>query len=250
MNADCLLYLALECNGRYYDIKRMLTKQQRFDFQKLKATTEFLQNQGVSHVAVGSKRYPEDLKELSQPPFVLFCKGNDKLLDHPYKIFLTGDQLDVSVIDKLKQHTDVLAANTVLVSRSSTLEEQVIVKMFKDQGGKVIFVSSSGIFKPNCQFLSEHGFDPSKDLMISEHFWNKNSSSHTFSTLRICAALSRILVILSAKNVLNLLRIIDRFLETNKDVFCLIGKKDSTYSGLNFLRKIGVKAITTIQAQN
>lgn len=248
MNTDFLLHLALESNGRYYDIKKMLSKPPRLNLRNNEETIKFLHNKGISYTTFYSREYPKELKELSQPPYVLFYKGNVELLTHPYKIFLTCDQLDASVIEKLTKYSDVLANNTVLVSRLSTLEDQIVVKLFKSKGGKVIFVSSSGIQESSDKFLFDCEFNSGKDLMVSEHLWENNSSKNSaLATLRICAGLAHTLLVLSAKNVQKLLQIIDRFLENNKDVFCLMGKKDTTYSGLDYLRSIGVTAVTSIQ---
>ncbi len=64
-----------------------------------------------------SKNYPEQLKELSEPPLVLYCKGNVELLNNRKRLAIVGSRRTLPNILKLTQeYAERLSERFVIVS--------------------------------------------------------------------------------------------------------------------------------------
>ena len=48
--------------------------------EEIKSFTKFIKNNNIGYITINSKEYPESLKHVEEPPYVIFYKGNLELL--------------------------------------------------------------------------------------------------------------------------------------------------------------------------
>ena len=96
-------------------IQKLITFKKDFSFD---AYSQRLKKAGVSFVAICDKKYPKLLKELDDPPIVLFTKGNFQSVDFERTIGVVGTRKITnygSVVTKLFS-TDLALAGFTIVS--------------------------------------------------------------------------------------------------------------------------------------
>lgn len=74
---DVLLYFALKYKGRFDRIYDSLKRKVQVDWDEFESLTEDLL---FRYTTVLSEDYPDHLKAIHNPPFVLFYLGDEKLL--------------------------------------------------------------------------------------------------------------------------------------------------------------------------
>lgn len=243
-----LVHIAHLTNGRYYEIKRLMSNEDRVEQEVIQTSLEELRKNNVEYITILDEDYPEELKNSYQPPYVLFYRGNIELLKSPHKLYLTGDYTDNITTDHLISQMDVLANNTTLVSRSWLPFERLAVKSYHSRNKGVIFISSSGLMRPSCGFHRGITFDPTRDLIISEYFQSvPDLKSANQASSRICAALSESLIIFSVHLVYGMKFLIDKFLDNNKDVYYFSGPSNHLEHGASAIVDMGVRTIGRIE---
>ena len=114
---DTLAYLAVIYNGDWSKIYNEIIKHLDYDYDTV---MEVVNGISTKFITILDEEYPNELKQVSHPPFVLFYKG------------------DISLIKDVKQN---LAVNG---NRTPTLEAQYVAKyLLKDNIGKNIVVGAS-----------------------------------------------------------------------------------------------------------
>ncbi len=83
MNArDVLIYLAVKLHGEWDEIYKFLDTKQQIDFKEVENVNKSLKCNAVTFL---DKTYPEQLKQIYKPPYVLFYEGDLSLLEESYK---------------------------------------------------------------------------------------------------------------------------------------------------------------------
>ena len=106
---------------------------------------EGLNRRGIKAITGASKNYPESLKKLPHPPFVLYSKGDEGLLDG--KIFaIVGSRKSLPLSIKIAEnYTDTLiSANYTLITGIAEGVDGTVLKTALKSGGKVISVVAGG----------------------------------------------------------------------------------------------------------
>lgn len=105
--------------------------------------------------------------------------------------------------------------------------ENRVIRTYQSSRTPVIFVSVAGISRFEWSLRAGIHFDPERDLVISESAYPVEFSElkmRNKATARLCAAISKALIIFSIETRSGLRYLIDRFLEVNKEVFCFSGR--------------------------
>jgi len=74
---EIIVYFAVKYKGDWESIYQAISKKERVDMDEVKKTVASLKTKWVTII---SKDYPNSLKQIPKPPFVLFYKGNFDLL--------------------------------------------------------------------------------------------------------------------------------------------------------------------------
>lgn len=120
------------------------------DFKKkfhIEEYEEKMQKAKVGYVIVTDATYPELLKQIKNPPFVLFYKGNKKVLEQEFAIGIVGTR---KITSYGRQVTEIITrelvdAGCIIVSGLAMGVDAVAHQTTIDNGGKTIAVLGCGV---------------------------------------------------------------------------------------------------------
>ena len=181
--------------------------------------------------------YPEKLKQISAPPFVLYYYGDLSLCNQASIAMIGKRQASHYGLIKAREISQFLAKNQkVIVSGLARGIDGASHQASIDQGGKTIAVLGCGIdycypienlelyqtIKHNHLLVSEYPCDlpPQKD-----YFKRRN---------RIIAGLSDKVVVVEANKKSGTMITVGYALEQGKDIYCLPGRNEESL-GCNYL---------------
>lgn len=192
--------------------------------------------------------YPQLLKEIYQPPWVLYGKGNIELLKRPKKLAVVGSRKASDYGEKsLKQLIPPLIhEKIVIVSGLATGIDTLAHQLTMENGGDTIAVIAGGLFhiypvenKPLALKMMEH------HLILSEYPPNTRPLRWHFPVRnRIISGLCQGTFIVEAKKKSGSLITANFALQEGREVFALPGNIFSPLSvGTNELIQQGAKAV-------
>ncbi|WP_432354956.1 DNA-processing protein DprA [Sporosarcina sp. A2] len=209
---------------------------------------ELLLEKGINPIPYTHPDYPESLKQLIDPPAILYTKGDRTLLKKPSKVAIIGSRKAGSysitamktIIPPLVQHGSVIVSG--LAKGADTMAHQATI----EYGGQTIAVLGHGFFhlypKENAQLahtiLKEH-------LLVSEFPPYHPPAKWTFPMRnRIISGLSNSIVITESALKSGTMSTIEHALDHGKEVFAVPGPIDSALSlGPNKLLDEGARPI-------
>lgn len=226
-------------HGEYHAIKKALKNR------------EFVEKKFCDHaITILDDLYPKELKELDQPPYVLFYKGNIQLLKHRNRIAIIGSRNPseygiestrrlVNEIDK-----DIIIVSGLAKGIDGLAHQQALHK------NKCIGVLGCGIDRvypyENTKLFQELG---KHHLLLSEYPSTTPGLKHHFvARNRIIAALSNHIFVMSATQKSGTLITVDFALALNKEISVLpYNIDDDSGVGCNNLITSGAQMLTNVQ---
>lgn len=211
-------------------------------------TVNICKESGIEIIPFNSSLFPEQLKEISSPPVLLYVKGDTSLLKEEVPICIVGPR-KVSVYGKKAAFS--LAARLSLcgftiVSGGALGCDTAAHKGALSVSGKTICFLGSG---HNANYLNAN--KPLRDeiakegLLISEFEPEYSASKFTFPIRnRLLAALTLGTVVIEAGVKSGALITANAAAEFGKDVFVIPGNpNDESYKGSNALLRDGAKPL-------
>lgn len=242
---EIILYFSLKYQGDFNKIYKALETKEKVDetlkeelFKKLKS----------NYTTIVSKGYPERLKHISCPPFVLYYYG-DLDLSCNECIGVIGKRVPSeygeSVTDKMVNklvHNDY-----TIVSGMALGVDTIAHRSALKSNGKTIAVLGGGIdycypkrnqaiyqlMKNNHLVVSEY---PNDTVPTAKNFPIRN---------RIIAGLSDSLLVTEAEIKSGTMITVGYAIEQGKDIFCIPGRIDDA-KGCNYLIQQGAKLVINI----
>ena len=242
-----LIYFAIKYKGYFHDIYNAIKKKEFIQMEELEKIGEDLSTGKIKAITIIDEDYPEPLKQINQPPFVLFYEGNKELLKEKL-IMLTGDFSNENINKFINESAFELSKNYTLVSNfSKGLDEKIIDNLIKNNQN-LILISSNGLTNPYFgKNINELKFNKDKYLIISEYPENVNlNHKRLIQRNRISIGLSEALIIASSYKESKISNLVSCALEQGKDIFCFPGLQ-SENDGNNLLIRDGAKMITSIK---
>lgn len=208
------------------------------------------QSHHISIVSWDETIYPKHLKNISNPPYVLYYRGDLDLTNSPC-LGIVGSRA-ATLYGKTTAHKlakELAAAGMVIVSGMARGIDSEAHRGALE-GGKTIAVLGSGldvIYPPENHGLYRDIL--ASGVIISELPLHTKPEPHNFPLRnRIISGLSRGILVIEAKEKSGALITADFALEQGRDVFALPGPVNSKTSfGPNNLIKQGAKLITGIE---
>lgn len=225
--------------------KRMIMKKKNFEpkFELLKKRYEF------EMINIYDANYPERLKYITNPPYILFCRGNIDLLNKK-SIAIVGSRkataygkycankfafelanFDISIISGMARGIDGIAHRASL-----------------DNGGTSIGVIASGlnIEYPTSNKKLYERMNSGRGLIITEFFFSVEPLKYNFPLRnRIISGISDGILVIEAAKKSGTMITAGYAGEQGKTVFAVPGNIDSLFStGTNALIKDGAKITT------
>lgn len=209
-----------------------------------------LKNREIILLTKFDNEYPERLRQLTDAPFFLFCRGDISLLNSK-SLSVVGTRKPTNygrmVTDRLVR--DVASNGITIVSGLAYGIDSIAHRKCLDVGGKTIAVLGSGL---NYIYPSEHVSlaeeITKKGLLISEYPPNKRATKYTFPQRnRIIAGLGDGVLITEAGLKSGTIRTKEFALDYGRKIYAVPGNIDSEYSSLtNDIVKTGQADLVTM----
>ena len=243
---DILVYLSFIHKGNWEKIYSDITNKEKIDKEKV---SKVIKEINSNYITILNPNYPECLKYIFKPPFVLYYKGNiDLLLNKNYtRIAVIGSRNNSKYGEFCtKKICEDLTANDsiVIVSGLAKGIDSIAHKTSLINNGKTIAIIGNGLNivypKENLHLYDEIG---EKGLILSEYPLDVLPDSSNFPNRnRIIAGISQGVVVTEAKIKSGTMNTVSHALENGKQIFCVPDKFNNN-SGCNKLIKEGAKLI-------
>lgn len=244
---DILLYFALKYDGDFNSIYKALESKEVVDdqlYERLKSKFK------CKYTTLVSKDYPNKLKEIDCPPFVLFYYGDLSLLED--KIVAVVGKRKSSEYGKriTKNITSELVKNDyTIISGISTGTDANAHQTVINENGRTIAISGCGIdliYPKNNQDL--YDLIKNDHLLISEYPYDiKPEKKRFIKSNRLISGLSNGVIVTECDKE-SASMIVTRFaIEQSKDVYCVPSNIDSEYQGCNQLIKHGADIFISVK---
>lgn len=243
-----IIYFAIKYKGYFHDIYQAIKQKEEINFEDLLSIKKMLETNEIKAITIVDDDYPESLKLINNPPFVLFYKGNKELLKNEI-LLVTGDFSNENIEKFTSESLIEINKNHTLISNNNKgFDEQIINHCLKEKC-KIIFVSPNGLNNPyfGKQIQDEVDFDFQNHLIISE-FPNDVNLNHRrlIQRNRVTIGLSKALIIASSYKKSKINSLVSLALEQGKDIFCFPGIQNEE-DGNNLLIQDGATMITSIK---
>ncbi|MGL4343220.1 MAG: DNA-processing protein DprA [Metamycoplasmataceae bacterium] len=236
---NIIIYFAIKYKGDFNLIYKALKNKEIVPIEEIKN----IHDQNHNAITIIDSDYPEELKFINKPPFVLFYKGNKTIL-RKNKMALTGEYNNSKINKFLDQNLDEIWKNNILVTNFYKGLDEKIVEKYDKNNKEIIFISANGINNP---YFAQKIQNIRNKLIISEYPDNVNiNKKRLIERNRLVSGLSRALIIFSSKKESGIMNLVSSFLENGKDIFCFPGNDDSD-DGNSFLISEGATLITEIK---
>lgn len=218
---ELVLYFSLKYNGEFEKIYQALKEKEKVDpvlknelFKKLKC----------NYVTIFSSNYPEALKQIKSPPFVLYYYGNLDLVERKNVALVGATKCSMSCEKEIAQLVGELVENKycIVSGISSGVSFYATNETLKYQGN-LIAVLDSGIEKdfPTI-YTSLQSEMKENQLVISEYPFDLESShKRQCMSNRIVSGLSRSLILGECSTESTALSAVYCSLEAKKNVYCM-----------------------------
>ncbi len=218
---NILLYFTYKYFGDWDKIYASISNKVEPDIEDYK---RIIKANDSDFITIMDKEYPESLKHVDKPPFVLFYKGNIKLLSKDNIVWPFGSNENLDSEKYIKKLSE--QKNLTSITGCSHYFEKFFLRNsdFKN----TILVKDSGI-KTNICFdeKSENKFLDNNNLILSEY---PDFVIPTLNTWResnkIKRGLSRGLFLINSEKDKNLFLLIADYIIDGKEIFCRIENND------------------------
>ena len=239
-----LVYLSVIYKGDWDKIYEAILNKQPIDKKDLE---KILNTVTDNYITLLNSNYPDSLKQIFKPPFVLFYKGNLSLLNERVKIAVIGSRNNSEYGKEVTETIckDLITkGNVTIVSGLAKGADSIAHKTCINENGKTIAVLANGLNitypkENNCLYkqIAEKGLIlteyPSDIMPDPKNFLSRN---------RIIAGISNGVIVTEAKTKSGTMNTVSHALEAGKQIFC-VPDKLNTNSGCNKLIKEGAKLI-------
>ncbi|MCF0117799.1 MAG: DNA-protecting protein DprA [Bacilli bacterium] len=240
---DCLLYMSIKYNGDWDKIFHAMQEKEKVDFDQFEKYKADLK---CKYITILDEDYPDILKQINKPPFVLFYYGDINLLK-TRKICVVGSRKYSDYGKRQCEYfIDKIASEATVVSGLASGIDSIAHQACINAGGKTIAVLGSGI--DNCYPVSNkilYEVIKNHHLVLSEYPSLVEPDKRNFPARnRIVAGISDLTFVIEGKEKSGTLITVAYSLEQGKDVCCLPRNVDE-YSVCNKLIKDGAYLVET-----
>lgn len=206
--------------------KNFLTKIKNNNKEEEEKLEEYLFKNNIKYVTYSSSLYPEGLKNIANPPYVIFYKGDITLLNYNM-VAIVGSRKNTNYGEQVTKFivSELYNISYGVVSGVAAGIDSIAHREILFRGGKTIGVLGCGIdvvyprFNKNLyDRISEHG------LLISEFLPGTKPLPYNFPRRnRIISALSNGVIVIEASSRSGSLITVDYALNQSKDVMVVPG---------------------------
>lgn len=230
-----LLGLSVAKKGKWDDVYDAIKNRELYKEEELE---NFCSSVKSNYITMLDANYPNWLKRIYHPPFVLYYYGDISLLENEDKnLSVVGSRCFSEYGRKATEYLiKGICARYIVVSGMARGIDSIVHQTAIDNGGKTIAVLGSGI--DYCYPLrNKEMYDTLKEkhLVISEYPNDVEPDPTSFPQRnRIIVAMGKALLVTEAKERSGTLISVGYALEQNKDIMCVPYRIDED-SGCNHL---------------
>ncbi|MGL5257402.1 MAG: DNA-processing protein DprA [Proteocatella sp.] len=221
-------------------------------FVNVDSEFEYMSRFGLEVVTIYGDNYPDKLKAIFDPPYILYFMGDIELLNS-FCISVVGSRKPTSYgIFAAKKFSGELAQNGITVVSGLAIGIDTFShKAAIESGGKTIGIlgtSFDNIYpRSNQSFVKD--MISKGNLVLSEYpLLRRTMPYHFVQRNRLISAVGEGLVVIEAGEKSGTLTTVDFALEQGRNVFSVPGNINSRNSfGTNYLIKTGAKLIANIE---
>ncbi|OGX24347.1 MAG: DNA protecting protein DprA [Omnitrophica WOR_2 bacterium RIFCSPHIGHO2_02_FULL_45_21] len=222
-----------------------------FRFENLKKELDLVKKLKVRIITLEDKEYPQNLKNIYDPPICLYLKGKLKEED-VLSLAIVGSRrasfYGASCAEKFAYELAGLGV-TIISGLARGIDTQAHKGALKATGRTIAVLGSglSCIYPPENKGLSEEIAE--RGALLSEFPLNTKPLAQNFPRRnRVISGLSQAVLVVEAARNSGALITADFALEQGRDVFAIPGKVDSATSlGTNRLIKQGAKLVDNVE---
>ena len=199
-----------------------------------------------NYITIADEEYPECLRKLRFPPWVLFYQGDISLLKQPMITIVGSRDLCEYGRQMSEMTASILQEKYVIVSGLARGVDAVVAQTTLALGGKTIAVIGSGL-GTHYPYENENLYQKigEKGLILSEYPFPTGVRKHHFPWRnRILAGLGESLIVTQAQEHSGTMITVNEALNLSKDVYCIPYPMDDIHgSGCNRLIEEGAGII-------
>ena len=199
-----------------------------------------------NYITIADEEYPECLRKLRFPPWVLFYQGDISLLKQPMITIVGSRDLCEYGRQMSEMTASILQEKYVIVSGLARGVDAVVAETTLALGGKTIAVIGSGL-GTHYPYENENLYQKigEKGLILSEYPFPTGVRKHHFPWRnRILAGLGESLIVTQAQEHSGTMITVNEALNLSKDVYCIPYTMDDIHgSGCNRLIEEGAGII-------
>ena len=240
---EILLYLSIKYKGNWEAIYNAINQKEKLSENEVKILNSTIKSK---YVTILDKEYPEYLKSIFRPPFVLFYYGNLSLL-HDFQKNIScvgsrnasnyGKNITKDIVSKLVPKYNIVSGMAIGID---TVSHQTAI----ENNGKTIAVLGSGIdyvYPKQNQILYDQ--IKSNHLVVSEYPGNEAPLKENFLLRnRLVAAFCNTLIVTEAYVHSGTLSTVSNALTMGRDV-CCVPYPANLNSACNSLIKEGARLV-------
>lgn len=243
---ELVLYFSLKYEGDFQKIYEAVMSKEKVD-EKLKK--ELMEKLKCKYVTIFSEDYPEMLKQINCPPFVLFYYGDLKLLDTvTVAVEGTVNPTDYGKKATEKVVNELISKQYTVVSGLGLGVNAIAHDVSIKNNGKTIAILGSGI--DNCypkENINLYNEIKSNHLLLSEYPFNKLATRQNLMfRSRLISGLSKTVVLTEVEIKSPKVVTAGYALEQSKDIYCVPTSIDNEKNGCNDLIKNGANVYEKI----
>lgn len=214
-----MIYFSIIYKGDYWKIFWALKNREKIDETLFKQIENQINKKEIQVITILDDLYPQKLKEMNLPPYVLFYKGDLNVLKKlKFTLYATGELYSPKINQYLQQSIPEMMKNTTLISCYwPNLEEHIIDEYIKNEK-PIIFISANGVDNP---YFAKKVKENKNILIISQYPSDVNISKRKLKIRNsIAAALSENLLIYSSRPKSKIFHLVTEFLQLGKEIYC------------------------------
>ena len=240
---DILVYFSYIHDGDWEKIYSSIENKERVDMDKVK---EVVSNINCKYVTMLSKHYPDRLKHIYKPPFVLYYQGDLSILDNN-SIGVIGSRNNSEYGKKMTEKIVPALGDKsglVVVSGMAKGIDSIAVNVALSSNMKCVGVLGCGIDYPlDTLNISLYDRLKKEGLVVSEYPPESAPTKEKFPLRnRILAGLSDSVLVVESKMKSGTMITVGCALNQGKDILCVPSRADIE-SGCNYLIKQGAHLV-------
>ena len=240
---ELVLYFSLKYDGDFQKIYNALMNKERVD-ETLKV--ELLNKVNCNYVTIFDDNYPDKLKEINCPPFVLYYIGNLNLVKNEVSLVTgtyTPSNYGLQTTDKVVKDL-TLRGNIIINGMAEGIEKTALDSCINHSGKCIVFLRN-GMDVSNPSFQSNLLNVIAQDKLILSEYpshipYSIETRSKTLFSNRIMAGLSNHAIVPESNLENNTMTVISYELEQQKDIYAVPTEIFNSQNGTNELIENGV----------